>query len=170
MAFKPIPNIKSMSKKRFVSIYVKSQLICINYAKKAVRPHSNSHRWIYLRWKCGLRVMRRIKLSGIHQSTKYLGDGILARTIDNVVHRPFAADVIHADELEKTRVDEAHAHAVPHVHGSQVRNDRQRSPEAIRRGEKVEHRCYTWSIIENSDFTFPCQRLCVPIVIQMQNI
>lgn len=89
------------------------------------------------------RKMRRIKLSRIHQSAKYLGNGILARTIDNVVHRSFAADVIHADELEKTRVDEAHAHAVPHVHGSQVRNDGQRSPEAIRRGEKVEHRCYT---------------------------
>lgn len=87
--------------------------------------------------------MRRIKLSRIHQSAKYLGDGILARTIDNVVHWPFATDVIHADELEKTRVDEAHAHAVPHVHGSQVRNDGQRSPEAIRRGEKIEHRCYT---------------------------
>lgn len=31
-----------MSKKRFISIYMSSQLICINYAKKAVRPHSNS--------------------------------------------------------------------------------------------------------------------------------
>lgn len=87
--------------------------------------------------------MRRIKLSKIYQSAKYLGDGILARTIDNVVHRPFATNVIHTDELEKTRVDEAHAYAVPYVHGSQVRNDGQRSPEAIRRGEKVEHRCYT---------------------------
>jgi len=85
----------------------------------------------------------RTKLSRTRQSAKYLGDGILARTIDNVVHRPLAADVIHADELEKTRIDEAHAHTVPHVHGSQVRNDGQRPPEAIRRGEKVEHRCYT---------------------------
>lgn len=156
-----------MSEKRFVLIYIKPQLICINYAKKAVRPHSNSHRWMSA---MKVRFTRRIKLSNIRQSVKYLGDGILARTIDNVVHRPFAADIIHADELEKTRVDEAHAHAVPHVHGSQVRNDGQRSPEAIRRGEKVEHCCYTWSIIENSNFTIPCQKLCMPTVIRVQNI
>lgn len=55
-----------------------------------------------------------------HQLAKYLGDRILARTIDNVVHRPFATDIIHADELEKTRVDETHAYPVPYVHGSQV--------------------------------------------------
>lgn len=49
---------------------------------------------------------------------KYLGDGILSRTIDDIVHRPFTADVIHADELEQAGVDEAHTNAIPHVHGS----------------------------------------------------
>lgn len=77
----------------------------------------------------------------------YLGDRIFAWTIDDVVHRPFATNVIHADKLKKTRVDEAHAHAIPHVHGSQIRNDGQCPPEASRRGEKVEHRRYTWNTV-----------------------
>ena len=47
-----------------------------------------------------------------------LGDRILSRTIDDIVHRPFTADVIHADELEQAGVDEAHTNAIPHVHGS----------------------------------------------------
>lgn len=49
---------------------------------------------------------------------KYLGDRILPGTIDDIVHRPFTANVIHANEFEQTGVDEAHTHAVPHVHGS----------------------------------------------------
>lgn len=97
----------------------------------------------------------RANYRGTRQSAKYLGDGILARSIDNVVHRPLAADVIHTDELEKTRVDKAHAYAVPHVHGSQIRNDGQRSPEAIRRGEKVEHRCYTCKRNQKSAIYLP---------------
>lgn len=131
-------------------------LVDINCAKKAVRSHLDSrHSEIFATGSAVyMHLSRWIKSSRTRQSAKYLGDRVLARTIDNVVHRPLATDVIHTDELEKTRVDEAHAHAIPHVHGSQVRNDGQRSPEAIRRGEKVEHRCYTWNTMENA-FSIP---------------
>lgn len=150
-------------KKRSVSIYVVSHifyfvLINISCAKRQYGPieiHVVEHSWR----ECNICVTST-KLLRTRQSAKYLGDRVLARTIDNVVHRPFATDVIHTDELEKTRVDEAHAHAVPHVHGSQVRNDGQRPPEASRRSEKVEHRCYTWNTI-NTTFSLRCFLLCI---------
>lgn len=84
----------------------------------------------------------QVLLAGV-VSQKYLGHGILSWPIDDVVHRPLPADVVHANELEQAGVDEAHAHAVPHVHGSQIRHDGQRRPETVRRREEVEHRRHT---------------------------
>lgn len=53
---------------------------------------------------------------------------------------PLPSNVIDAHELQKTRVDETHTNAVPHVHGGQVRDDRKCRPEAVRRREEIEHR------------------------------
>lgn len=66
----------------------------------------------------GYDLVRSCRSSGRWTALSLLGDGILSRTIDDIVHRPFTADVIHADELEQAGVDEAHTNAIPHVHGS----------------------------------------------------
>lgn len=50
----------------------------------------------------------------------YLGDGIFAGTIDDIVEWPLASDVIDAHKLKEAGVYETHAHTVPHVHGSQI--------------------------------------------------
>ena len=83
--------------------------------------------------------MRNEKKHRDRPAKNYLGDGVLARPVDDVVQRPLPAHVVHADELEETSVDEAHAHAVPDVHGREVRDNWQRRPEAVRRCEKIEH-------------------------------
>lgn len=77
---------------------------------------------------------------------KYLGDGIFAGTIDDVVHRSFAANIIHADKLKKARVNEAHTDTIPNIHGGQIWNHRQRSSETIRRCEEIQHGCHAWKL------------------------
>lgn len=81
---------------------------------------------------------------GIH-----LGDRVLAGPVDDVVQRPLAAHVVDAHELQQRGVDEAHAHAVPHVHRRQVRHHRQRRPKTVRCREKIQHCCYTCIQNEN---------------------
>lgn len=49
------------------------------------------------------------------------------------------ADVVDTDKLQQRRVDEAHAHAVPHVHRRQVRHHRKRAAETVGGGEKIQH-------------------------------
>lgn len=66
----------------------------------------------------GYDLVRPCRGSGRRTALSLLGDRILPGAIDDIVHRPFTANVIHADEFEQTGVDEAHTHAVPHVHGS----------------------------------------------------
>lgn len=56
----------------------------------------------------------------------YLCDGVLSWSVDHVVERPLPAHVVDADELKQGGVNKAHTHAVPHVHGCQIRHDRQR--------------------------------------------
>jgi len=70
---------------------------------------------------------------------QYLRDGVLSGAVDDVVLGALASHVVDAHEFEQTGVDEAHAHAVPHVHGREVGHDRQRRPETVRRREKVQH-------------------------------
>lgn len=50
----------------------------------------------------------------------HLRDGILARTVDDIVEGSLPTHVVHANEFEKGGVYEAHADPVPHVHRGQV--------------------------------------------------
>lgn len=68
-----------------------------------------------------------------------LSDRILAWPIDNIVQRTLSAHIIDADELEQRRIDEAHADAVPNIHGRQVGHDRQCAAEAVRCCEEIQH-------------------------------
>lgn len=68
-------------------------------------------------WRSTLSLLFTLR-QGLRR--RKLGDGILAGTIDDVVHRSFAANVIHTDKLKKARVNEAHTDAIPNVHGGQI--------------------------------------------------
>lgn len=72
-------------------------------------------------------------------AVSYLRDGILAGPIDDIVQRPLPAHVVDAHELQQRGVDEAHTDAVPHVHGGQIGDHRQRAPETVRGGEEIQH-------------------------------
>lgn len=79
------------------------------------------------------------QISGESFGCSYLCDGILARTIDNIVERTLAAHIVDADELQQRCVDEAHADAVPHVHCGQIGHHRQCAPKTVRSCEEIEH-------------------------------
>lgn len=54
---------------------------------------------------------------------------------------PLSAHIVHADKLQQRSIDEAHADAVPDVHGGQIGDHRQRAPESVRGREEIQHGC-----------------------------
>jgi len=68
-----------------------------------------------------------------------LSDWILAWPVDNIVHWTLPSHVIDADELEQGCIDEAHANAIPNIHGCQVGHDRQCTAETVRCCEEIQH-------------------------------
>ena len=74
---------------------------------------------------------RKCFVFSLQPAVHYLSNWILSRSIYNVVQRPLPADIVDADELQQRGVDEAHAHAVPHVHRRQVRHDRKCTAETV---------------------------------------
>lgn len=61
--------------------------------------------------------------------------------------RTLSSDVVDQHELQQTGVYAAHAHAVPHVHGRQIRYHRQSTPETVWRGEKIKHCSHACKIV-----------------------
>jgi len=81
---------------------------------------------------------------GLNDYLIYLCYGILAGPIDDVVQGSLSPHIIDADEFQQGGVDEAHTHAVPHVHRRQIRNNRQSAPETVRGSEEIQHCCHAF--------------------------